>query len=49
MPKRKRKNITLPIDLFNWIEKGIEKGRFYNFSHACEIALKELRKKTQKD
>jgi len=43
MSKRKRKNITLPNEIYDWIQHQIDKGRFYNFSHACEIALKKLK------
>lgn len=49
MPKRKRKDITLPIELFNWIEKEIEKGSFYNFSHACESGLRRLKQEKEED
>jgi hypothetical protein len=40
---RKRKDITVRLDLYQWVEQQIEKGKFWNFSHAIEIALEKLR------
>jgi len=48
VPKRKRKDITLPEEIYNWVEKEIEKGEFYNFSHACESALRRLKQEKEK-
>jgi Arc/MetJ-type ribon-helix-helix transcriptional regulator len=44
LPKpRKKRDITLRLDLYQWIEQQIEKGKFQNYSHAVEIALEMLR------
>jgi hypothetical protein len=40
---RKKKDVTIRLDLYQWIEKGIERGKFWNFSHAIEIALDKLK------
>lgn len=47
MPKltkpRKRKDVTIRLDLYQWVEEQIAKGKFWNFSHAIEKALERLR------
>jgi len=47
MPKlgkpRKKRSIAIRLDLHQWIENQIRKGKFGNFSHAVEIALEKLR------
>lgn len=52
MPKlgkpRKKRSIRIQLDLYQWIEKQIGKGKFGNFSHAVEIALEKL-KDTEKE
>jgi Arc/MetJ-type ribon-helix-helix transcriptional regulator len=40
-PRRKR-SIAIRLDLYQWIEEQIEKGKFQSFSHAIEIALEKL-------
>jgi len=42
LPKpRKKRDITIRLDLYQWIEEQIEKGKFHSFSHAVEIALEK--------
>ena len=53
MPRRKgrkriRKDITLDVEIYKWIEDKIEEGAFWNFSHAIEIALKKLKEEMEK-
>jgi len=47
MPKlskpRKKRSVRIRLDLYQWIEKQIESNRFWNFSHAVEVALEKLR------
>jgi Arc/MetJ-type ribon-helix-helix transcriptional regulator len=44
LPKpRKKRDITLRLDLYEWIEEQIRKKRFQNFSHAVDVALESLR------
>ena len=47
MPKlskpRKKRSIRIRVDLYQWIEEQIESKRFWNFSHAVEVALEKLR------
>jgi Arc/MetJ-type ribon-helix-helix transcriptional regulator len=47
MPKsdkpRKKRRIAARLDLHQWIEQQIERGKFQNFSDAIEIALEKLR------
>lgn len=31
------------LDLCEWIEQQVKAGKFYNFSHAVEVALIKLR------
>lgn len=45
---RRKKDITLRVDLYEWIEEQIGKGKFWNFSHAIEIALDKF-KDTEKE
>lgn len=47
MPRRKRKDITLSNDIYEWVEQQIKRGIFFNFSHACEYALKRLMEEKQ--
>jgi Arc/MetJ-type ribon-helix-helix transcriptional regulator len=47
MPKlsepRKKKTVYIIPELCQWIQEHIEKGEFWNFSHAIEVALRRLR------
>jgi len=44
LPKpRKKRDVTLRLDLYQWIEEQIGKGEFQNFSHAVDVALERLR------
>jgi Arc/MetJ-type ribon-helix-helix transcriptional regulator len=47
MPKlskpRKKRSIRIRLDLNQWIEEQIARKRFWNFSHAVEVALEKLR------
>lgn len=45
---RRKKDVTLRVDLYEWVEEQIKKGKFWNFSHAIEIALDKL-KDTEKE
>jgi Arc/MetJ-type ribon-helix-helix transcriptional regulator len=45
---RKKKDVTIRLDLYQWIEDQIERGKFWNFSHGIEIALEKL-KDTEKE
>jgi len=49
MPKRKRKDITLAEEIYEWIENKIKEGVFFNFSHACEYALRRLKEEMDKE
>lgn len=40
---RKKKDVTIRLDLYQWVEEQIGKGKFWNFSHTIEIALEKLR------
>jgi len=40
--KRHRKDITLESDVYEWVQEQVRRGRFFNFSHACEYGLKKL-------
>ena len=40
---RKRKDVTIRLDLYQWVEEEIRNGKFWNFSHAIEIALEKLK------
>jgi len=46
--KRIRKDITLDIEIYKWVEDKIEEGVFFNFSHACEFALRKLKDEIEK-
>jgi len=37
--KRKGKHVMIRVDLSEWIKEQIDKGKFWNFSHAVEVAL----------
>jgi Arc/MetJ-type ribon-helix-helix transcriptional regulator len=44
LPKpRKKRTVRIRLDLNQWIEEQIESKRFWNFSHAVEVALEKLR------
>lgn len=47
MPKlskpREKRTIYIKPELHEWIEEQIKKSKFWNFSHAVEIALEKLR------
>jgi Arc/MetJ-type ribon-helix-helix transcriptional regulator len=36
---------TIPKELYDWLQKQIETGKYHNMSHAIEVALKLLREK----
>ena len=38
-------HITVDPDMSDWVKKQIEEGTYASFSHAVNVALKELRKK----
>jgi Arc/MetJ-type ribon-helix-helix transcriptional regulator len=40
---RKKRSIAIRLDLCQWVEEQIGKGRFHNVSHAVEIAIDGLR------
>lgn len=40
---RKKRSVRIRLDLYQWVEEQIERKRFWNFSHAVEIALEKLR------
>jgi Arc/MetJ-type ribon-helix-helix transcriptional regulator len=44
---RKRKGVTVKLELHQWVEEQIEKGRFRCFSHAVEVALMKLKLKEE--
>jgi len=46
---RKKKDVTIRLDLYQWIEKRIEEGKFWNFSHAIEIALEKLKETEEEE
>lgn len=39
---RKKKTVYIKPELYQWIQEQIEKGVFWNFSHAVEVALRKL-------
>lgn len=44
LPKpRKKRDITLRLDLYQWLEEQIRNKRFRNFSHAVDVALENLK------
>lgn len=44
LPKpRKKKDVTVRLDLQQWVMEQVKKKKFQNFSHAVEIALEKLR------
>lgn len=44
LPKpRKKRDIMLRLDLYEWIEQQIREKKFRNFSHVVEEALEKLR------
>ena len=40
---RKKRSVAIRLDLCQWVEEQIGKGRFHNISHAVEIAVDELK------
>lgn len=53
MPKlgkpRKKRTIYIKLDLHQWIEEQIKKGKFSNVSHAVDVALEKLRDAKKED
>lgn len=50
LPKpRKKKGVTIRIDLQQWVEERVRKGKFQNFSHAIDMALEKLRNSEKKE
>jgi Arc/MetJ-type ribon-helix-helix transcriptional regulator len=47
MPKVRR-TVTIPKDLYDWVQEQIEEHRFKDVSHAIEYALYQLKKETEK-
>jgi len=47
MPK-KRVGVTLPEDLVAWLDKEVEKRTYSDRSHAIEVAILTLKRKTEK-
>lgn len=43
MSQRKDKHVRIRLDLCEWIEQQVNGGKFWNFSHAVEVALIRLR------
>lgn len=43
MSPRQNRIVKMRLDLCEWIEQQVEKGRFWNFSHAVEVALIKLK------
>jgi Arc/MetJ-type ribon-helix-helix transcriptional regulator len=41
--QRKKKTVYIKPELCEWIEERIKKREFWNFSHAVERALQELK------
>ena len=39
---------TIPKELYDWVQKQIESGKYHNMSHIIEVALKKLREESQK-
>ena len=46
--KRLRVSGTLPQKQHEWVEEKIKEGRFYNWSHALQIAFKKLQAQEDK-
>ena len=40
---RKRKDVTIRKDLYEWIEQQIKLGKYWNFSHLIERAIEKLK------
>jgi len=40
---------TVPKDLYDWMQKQIETGKYHNQSHIIEAALKLLEQKEKKE
>ena len=54
MPVRKKKeerrmkvSATIKPDLYNWMEKKINEGKFYNKSHVLQEAIRLLQKQDE--
>ena len=47
MPK-KRVGVTLPENLVEWLDKQVESRIYSDRSHAIEVAILTLKKKTEK-
>lgn len=43
--RKTRRCITVDEDVASWADKQVEDGPYSSFSHAVNVALKELRKK----
>jgi len=39
------RHVTVDQDVASWADKQVEEGTYASFSHAVNVALKELRKK----
>jgi Arc/MetJ-type ribon-helix-helix transcriptional regulator len=40
---RKKRTVRIKLDLQQWVEEQVKKGRFQNFSDAVDVALEKLR------
>jgi len=41
--RRKQRSVMVRLDLYEWILEQVKERRFWNFSHAVEVALIRLR------
>ena len=43
LARTRSKNVSIDIDLYDWIEKGIENNKFRTFSQAVNDAVRALK------
>ena len=40
---RKKRSVRIRLDLYEWIEEQIERGKLQSFSHAVDVAVEKLK------
>jgi len=46
---RKKRTVRIKLDLQQWVEEQVKKGKFRNFSHVVDVALEKLRDTKEKE
>ena len=44
---RKSLNVTVPLDVYNWLDKMIKEHEFASLSHGVTLALTRLKKERE--